>query len=143
MLFGLILMVHMLKIYDGFGERLKEIINYIIVGGLTTFVSLISYYIFRAFIDNYLVCTVLSWICAVLFAYITNRIFVFKSKNKITKEFVSFVGSRILSLLSEVAVMFILVDLININDRLSKIIVQFLVLILNYIFSKIFVFNKK
>ena len=63
-------------------KRNKEIINYIIVGGCTTIVSVVSYYLFRLFISDYLICTVLSWIVSVLFAYVTNRIFVFESKVK-------------------------------------------------------------
>ena len=77
-------------------HKYREIIVYLIVGVLTTVVSLVSYYLLRIIINNYQVCTVLSWICAVLFAYITNRKFVFESKNNdIIKEFSSFVGSRI------------------------------------------------
>ena len=73
----------------------KEIINYLIVGGLTTLVSIGSYALFRVFISNYMVCTVLSWIAAVLFAYITNRVFVFESKDKnVLAEFVKFVSCR-------------------------------------------------
>lgn len=143
MIFGLLTLVLMLKIYNNLSDRLKEIVNYIIVGGLTTVVSLLSYYLFRIFIENYLVCTILSWVCAVLFAYVTNRIFVFKSNNSILKEFPAFVGSRLLSLLSEIAFMYLLVDLIKINDKTSKLIVQFIILILNYVFSKIFVFRNK
>lgn len=125
-------------------EKIKEIINYLIVGGCTTVVSIVSYYIFRLFIDNYLICTVLSWIFAVLFAYVTNRIFVFHSKEKnILSEFASFIFSRVLSLLAELVCMFLLVDVISINDKISKIIVQFIIIVLNYIFSKLFVFKGK
>ena len=125
-------------------KEYKEIINYIIVGGCTTLVSIVSYYLFRLIITNYLICTILSWIVAVTFAYFTNRIFVFNSKDKnIMFEFLKFIMARILSLLSELLVMFILVDLIKIDDKISKIIVQFIVLVLNYIFSKIIVFRKK
>lgn len=127
------------KIY----KKYKEIINYIIVGGCTTVVSIVSYYLFRLIINNYLVCTILSWVAAVLFAYVTNRIFVFESKDKnIMLEFFKFVMARVLSLLSELLVMFILVDLIKVDDKIAKIIVQFIVLVLNYIFSKVFVFKK-
>ena len=133
-----------LNIYDNLNERLKETINYLIVGGLTTVVSIASYNIFRFFIENITVCTILSWICAVLFAYITNRIFVFNSKEKnIIKEIASFTASRIFSLIVEIIVMFILTSIFKINDRIAKIIVQFIIVVLNYITSKIFVFKKK
>lgn len=123
---------------------MKEIINYLIVGALTTLVSIVTYYIFRVFIDNYLICTVISWIFAVSFAYVTNRIFVFHSKDKnILTEFTSFIFSRLLSLAAEVICMFLMVDIISMNDKIAKIIVQFIVIVLNYILSKIFVFKGK
>lgn len=131
----------MKKLLDLYKKN-KEIINYIIVGGCTTVVSIVSYYLFRLVLDNYLVCTVLSWIVSVMFAYITNRIFVFESKYKrIVIEFFKFVFARVLSLLSEIVAMAFLVQLIHIDDKLSKILVQFIILILNYLFSKLFVFK--
>lgn len=133
----------MKKILDLYKKN-KEIINYIIVGGCTTVVSVVSYYIFRLFINNYLVCTVLSWVVSVLFAYITNRIFVFESKAKdIIAEFFKFVFARVLSLVSEIVVMAFLVQLLRIDDKISKLVVQFIILVLNYLFSKLFVFKGK
>lgn len=125
-------------------KKNKEIINYIIVGGCTTVVSVVSYYLFRLVLDHYLICTILSWVVSVVFAYITNRIFVFESKDKrVLIEFFKFVFARVLSLLSEIVVMAFLVQLIHIDDRISKIVVQFIILILNYLFSKLFVFKNK
>lgn len=133
-----------LNIYRNLSDKMKEIINYLIVGGCTTVVSIATYYIFRLFIDNYLICTVISWIFAVLFAYVTNKIFVFHSKDKnILIEFVSFIFSRLLSLAAEVICMFTLVDIIKMSDMVAKIIVQFIIIVLNYIFSKLFVFKGK
>ena len=143
MITGILLIIFGLKIYDGLDNKIKEILKYLIVGGLTTVVSIVSYYIVRLFIENYLVCTVISWIFAVAFAYITNRVFVFNSKREnIFKECTEFVFSRILSLVAEVAVMYLLVDFLNISDKISKIIVQVIIVILNYIFSKLFVFKE-
>lgn len=143
MIAGILLIIFGLKIYDGLDNKIKEILKYLIVGGLTTVVSIVSYYIVRLFIENYLVCTVISWIFAVAFAYITNRVFVFNSKREnIFKECTEFVFSRILSLVAEVAVMYLLVDFLNISDKISKIIVQVIIVILNYIFSKLFVFKE-
>lgn len=143
MIAGILLIIFGLKIYDGLDNKIKEILKYLIVGGLTTVVSIVSYYIVRLFIENYLVCTVISWIFAVAFAYITNRVFVFNSKREnIFKECTEFIFSRILSLVAEVAVMYLLVDFLNISDKISKIIVQVIIVILNYIFSKLFVFKE-
>lgn len=143
MITGILLIIFGLKIYDNLDNKIKEILKYLIVGGLTTVVSIVSYYIVRLFIENYLVCTVISWIFAVAFAYITNRVFVFNSKREnIFKECTEFVFSRILSLVAEVAVMYLLVDFLNISDKISKIIVQVIIVILNYVFSKLFVFKE-
>lgn len=143
MITGILLIIFGLKIYDNLDNKIKEILKYLIVGGLTTVVSIVSYYIVRLFIENYLICTVISWIFAVAFAYITNRVFVFNSKREnIFKECTEFVFSRILSLVAEVAVMYLLVDFLNISDKISKIIVQVIIVMLNYIFSKLFVFKE-
>lgn len=134
------------KIYDLY-KKYEEIINYIIVGSMTTVISILSYYLFRLIFSNnsnfYIqLSTVLSWIVAVTFAYFSNRIFVFKSKNSKSLESVKFVTSRIMSLLIEMLVMFILTGILKINDKIAKILVQFIIVILNYLFSKIFVFKK-
>ncbi|MBQ3421128.1 MAG: GtrA family protein [Romboutsia sp.] len=126
----------------------KEIINYLIVGVLTTLVSLITYYILTITILNpnneieLQIANIISWIFAVIFAYITNRKMVFESKDKnITTEFTKFVSSRISTLLIEMFLMFILVSVLHFNDKIMKIIAQIIVIILNYIFSKLFVFT--
>ena len=130
-------------------KKYQEIINYLIVGVLTTVVSLVTYYICVLTIFNpedaleLQLANIISWICAVLFAYITNKIFVFKSKNRnIIKEISSFVGARVLTLILDMLIIFIMVTALGINDKVSKLVVQVVVTILNYVFSKIFVFKK-
>lgn len=130
--------------------KYKEIINYLIVGVLTTIVSLIVYYTCVLTILNpenaieLQIANVLSWIISVAFAYITNRKFVFESKSeKILKELTSFVSSRVLTLLLDMLIMFVMVTLMGVNDKISKIFAQVIVIVLNYIFSKIFVFKNK
>lgn len=130
--------------------KYKEVINYIIVGCLTTAVSLASYYIcVLTFLDpgnpfQLQVANVISWICAVTFAYFTNRKYVFESKaeNKLL-EAAKFVGARVTTLLIDMACMAVLVSLLGLNDKLAKLLVQFIVFALNYLFSKFFVFKKK
>ena len=134
------------KILDLY-KKYEEIINYIIVGGMTTVISILSYYLIRIILSantdlNIQISTVLSWIFAVTFAYFANRIFVFKSNNSKSKESIKFVTSRIMSLLIEMFVMFLLTGILKINDKIAKILVQFIIVILNYLFSKIFVFKK-
>ena len=128
-------------------KKYEEIINYIVVGGITTVISILSYFLIRTILKsdtslNVQISTVFSWIVAVTFAYFANRIFVFKSNNSKKTEAVKFVTSRIMSLLIEMLVMFILTSVVKINDKVAKVLVQFIIVILNYLFSKIFVFKK-
>jgi putative flippase GtrA len=130
-------------------NKYKEIINYLIVGVLTTIVSLGVYYgSVLTFLnpDNSLqlqIANVLSWVAGVIFAYFTNRKFVFESKaeNKL-KEAGSFVLSRLITLFMDMAIMFVGVSLLHGNDKIMKLISQVVITISNYIFSKVFVFRK-
>ncbi len=131
-------------------KKYEEIVNYLIVGVLTTVVSLGTYYLcVFTFLnpDNAVqlqIANIISWICAVIFAYITNRKFVFKSKNEnIFKEVVSFTSSRLVTLFLDMLTMFVMVTLLKINDKIAKLVVQVIVTVGNYILSKIFVFKKK
>ena len=125
-------------------KKYKEIINYLIFGGLTTLISIVTYALFaKVFNIDYLISNVLSWIIAVLFAYITNKIFVFESKSKKNiKEITSFFFFRIVSLLIEMIILYIFVDMFHIDDLVTKIIAQVIVIVANYVFSKVFVFKK-
>ncbi len=127
-------------------KKYEEIINYLFMGVCTTIVSIGTYAICTSLFNiHYQVSNVISWFFAVAFAFITNKLFVFKVKNndKLFYEIYQFVKFRILSLLIDMACMYILVDLFSINDIISKILVQFIVVALNYIFSKLFIFKKK
>lgn len=131
-------------------KKYEEIINYLIVGGLTTVVSLGTYYFcVYTFLDpenafQLQLANIISWICCVTFAYFANRIFVFKSKRKDKlKEAASFYCSRITTLLMDMGIMFVFVTLIGFNDKIMKLVVQVVVTILNYVLSKLLVFKKK
>ncbi|MDD4027817.1 MAG: GtrA family protein, partial [Bacilli bacterium] len=122
----------------------EEMINYLIAGGLTTFISIFSYYLLRFIINDYYINTALSWIIAVTFAFIVNKVYVFKSKNENKLlEYIKFIGSRIATLLIELLLMFIFVKLLKINDMIVKIFIQVIVIVLNYILSKLYVFKKE
>ena len=130
----------MLKIY----KKYEEIINYLIFGVLTTLISILSYAFFTRLINfDYVISNILSWILSVTFAFFTNQKYVFKtsSSNKI-KDMFKFYLSRLTSLGIELITMYILVTLLSLNDMISKIIVQFIVIVLNYVLSKLFVFKK-
>ena len=126
----------------------KEIINYLVFGILATCVNFISYFIFaRVFNIDEVVSSGLSWFCSVVFAYTTNKIFVFDSKTKgkkaLLKECVSFFAARIISgILCDVGTFAVMVKVLHINDVISKIVTQVMVVIVNYIFSKFIVFKK-
>lgn len=129
--------------------KYKEIINYLIVGVLTTIVALVSYYLLTTFMLDpskaiqLQIANVLSWCIAVLIAYYLNRKYVFESKNdNRIKEFTTFVSGRLLTLFVDMLLMFIFVTLLRINDKIAKLIVQVVITILNYIISKLFVFKK-
>lgn len=130
-------------------KRNREIISYLIIGVLTTIVSLISYYLLTITIlspNNPLeltIANIVSWIISVLFAYITNRKYVFQSKDKnILKEASKFTLSRVTTLLIDILLMFIFVSILHFNDKIIKLLVQIIIIILNYIFSKLLVFKK-
>ena len=131
-------------------EKIGEIIRYLIVGVLTTVVSLGIYYgLVYTILDpnnatELQIANITSWIGAVIFAYITNRSFVFKSKNQNRlKEATSFVSSRVLTLLMDMAIMFVGVTVLKQNDKIIKLISQVVITVANYVFSKLFVFNSK
>lgn len=87
---------------------------------------------------------VLSWIIAVTFAYVMSRIYVFQSKQEnILREMVAFYSSRLLTLFMDMAIMFIMVTLCRVNDKLAKLVVQVVVTVANYVFSKILVFRRE
>ncbi len=130
-------------------KRNREIISYLIIGVLTTIVSLISYYLLTITIlspNNPLeltIANIISWIISVLFAYITNRKYVFQSKDKnILKEASKFTLSRVTTLIIDILLMFIFVSILHFNDKIIKLLVQIIIIILNYIFSKLLVFKK-
>lgn len=124
-----------------------EIIRYLIIGILTTLVSLGTYYALTLTVldpeDVYelQLANIISWVISVLFAYFTNRSFVFKVKDThILSEFFKFVMSRIFTLLVDMAIMFVFVSLLHLDDKIIKLVTQVIVIVLNYILSKFLVF---
>lgn len=122
-----------------------ELIAYIIFGILTTVVDWIVYYILSGLGVNYIINSIISWTVAVLFAFITNKLFVFDSKRlkNIFRELVLFVLSRLSTLVINLAGMYVLISLLKLNEFISKAILSILVVMLNYIFSKLFIFKTK
>lgn len=128
-------------------NKYKEIIMYLIFGVLTTLVNICVYYISTKICHiDYQISNVIAWILSVTFAFITNKLYVFDSKDKniniIVKEGISFYGCRLLSLGFDIAIMYIMVSVLNINDLISKVVSNIVVVIINYIFSKLIIFKK-
>lgn len=127
--------------------KYKEIISYIFFGGLSTIVNFITYFIFaKVFQCDEVIGSGIAWLSAVLFAYITNKIFVFKSQKstfiEIIKEAISFFGARVVSgILCDIGTFAIMIKILNINDIIAKIVTQIMVIIVNYIFSKFIIFK--
>lgn len=135
-------------------QKYEEIINYLIIGVLTTIVNLAVKYALLFTVLNasdatqLQIAVVISWIVACLFAYITNRKIVFKSKSKkILKEFIAFVSARLFTLILEMLIMFIFVTLLKLNSNLWvviwSIVAQVVVIVVNYILSKLVIFKKE
>ena len=131
-------------------NKYQEIIKYLIFGVLTTIISLLTYYllVFTILDPNkplqLQIANIISWITCVTFAYVTNRKYVFNSKNKnILKEITKFYSSRLTTLFIDMLIMFIFVTILHLNDKIIKILVQIIITILNYILSKLLVFTKK
>ena len=126
----------------------RETITYGIAGVSTTIVNFIAYHLFCNIIGiPNLVANAIAWVLAVSFAYVVNARWVFRDKQEDaaheSKKIVKFFGARVVTFGVEELGMFILVDLLHGNNLIMKAVVAVLVIILNYIFSKLFVFTKK
>lgn len=131
-------------------KKYEEIIIYLIVGVMTTIVSWAAAFLGKLLLDvdvswqNTLNNTI-SWMVGVLFAYPLNRKWVFKSKNpEILKEFLGFASSRVSTLIMDIVIMWLTVNVIGMNYWIAKIFISsVIVTIANYVFSKLLIFKKK
>lgn len=140
--------------------RYREIISYIFWGAMTTAVSFLTYSLFTLLFTAFLgttaavtIANVLSWVCAVLFAFISNKLWVFDSKSfekaVVLPEFLKFLSSRIATGVIEIAGLPLLMllglggELFGIEGLLAKLIINVIVIILNYVFSKLLIFKKQ
>jgi len=126
----------------------KEVLLYLIFGVLTTIINIVTYNIFKNLLNiDYMLSTIIAWCFAVIFAYVTNRIYVFNSKNNnktdIVKEIMLFISVRLSSLVIDIAIMYIGVTILTINDMLIKVFANVVIIIINYIVSKKIVFKNK
>lgn len=126
----------------------NSVIRYIFFGGLTTLVNLVTFFVVVTLLHvNREIGNTVSVMAAILFAYFTNSRFVFDSGADSPRgrwgEFVKFVGARISTMVIEVGGVWFMAEFLAVGDMVAKLIIQFVVLVLNYVFSKFLVFTKK
>lgn len=126
---------------------MRELVSYLIFGVLTTAINFAVYLGTDELLHNTAAATVIAWIISVAFAFITNKLYVFKSKSllpkEIAKEAASFVSCRVLSGLLDLGIMVLGVDIMLINKMFVKIFSNVIVVVVNYVASKLLIFNKR
>lgn len=128
-------------------KKYREPISYIFFGGLTTLVSWGSYFLLVEWLSvNYLIAQVVSWIAAVAFAFVTNKLFVFEDRDSsgagLLRQIAGFVGVRLASGAIETGLLFVAVELLHGDESISKVIVSVITVIINYFASKLMIFGK-
>lgn len=128
-------------------KKNEELIRYLIIGVLTTVINYIAFVIFANVIKiDMHISNIIAWLISVIFAYFTNKLFVFESKSfkplVLLKEVVTFGAARVFSLLLEEIILYVFVDLLNMNKLIIKLIANIIVIIINYILSKFLIFKK-
>ena len=141
-----------MKFYLRFKEALEKrklwnLFIYLFFGGLATIVNIVTYFICVEWLSlHYLVANGNSWIASVLFAFVTNKVWVFHSKTEsmleLLVEFAKFIFYRVLSLGMDMGVMYVMIDLMNTTNLTAKIVTQIIVVLANYLFSKFLIFNQ-
>ncbi|MDD6305795.1 MAG: GtrA family protein [Clostridiales bacterium] len=129
-------------------EKYWELISYAFWGVMTTLVNYVVYFICTKAIGiDYLIANVIAWFVAVVFAFWVNKVYVFRSYQKdaktMVREFGTFVSARILSGILETGMLALFVEAMHFNDSVIKIIASVLVVIINYVLSKLIIFKKQ
>ena len=123
----------------------SSVIRYVFFGGCTTLVNLVSFFVLRKLDVELNIANIISIILAILFAYVVNSKFVFQDKCETLRDhiqpFCKFISARLVTMVIEVGGVWLLVSVMGLNDMIGKFLTQFIVLKLNYIFSKFFVFT--
>ena len=126
--------------------RYQELISYVVVGGLTTLVNFVIYFPLSRLV-HYLIATSVAWAGAVVFAFLANKVFVFEDERwdraYLLLQAGSFTAMRALSWGLEVLVMWFFVEHLGVNSDVTKIAAQVLIIVLNYIFSKLLIFRRE
>lgn len=124
-----------------------EVIKYIIFGVGTTLINIISFMGLGYLGLDYRISNIIAWILSVIFAFYTNKKYVFNSKSTeikvLKKELVTFISARLFSLIVDMGLMILLINFMNINELFSKISVNVIIIIINYILSKFCIFKER
>lgn len=128
--------------------KYKDVISYLFFGVCTTIINWASYYLlYSIFHVPNVVSVIIAWILAVLFAFITNKLFVFESRSydarTLIHEIWTFTAARLLTGLLDLLIMYVSVDILGLDSTLWKFLSNIVVVILNYIFSKLIIFRRK
>lgn len=147
-IFDKIMSLKILKWANPFYVKYKEMLLYVLFGGLTTVLSIGIFALLNVALGlNEHISNVISWIFAVMFAFFTNRIWVFSAVTKNTGGFImqmlKFYGGRLVTLGVEELIILIFITKLNFNSMLIKVFAQIVIIILNYVISKCFVFKRK
>lgn len=135
------------KIWDLY-LKYREAVLYLVFGGLTTLLNIVTYAVCKHVIGiGTIPSNAIAWIFGVAFAYVTNKIFVFESRTEsvssLIKECLSFVWCRLATGLMDMVIIYVTVDILYWPDMIMKILSNIIVIILNFVFSKLFIFAKK
>ena len=147
-IFDKLMELPILRIFNPFYKKYKELLLYLFFGGLSFIVSIATYALFNVGMNiNELIANVLSWIIKVMFAFLTNRVWVFQSTTNGVAEFVKqmlvFYSGRVITLVVEEVILLVFITWLGFNSMLIKVIAQVIVILLNYVISKLVVFRKK
>lgn len=147
-IFDKLMELPILRIFNPFYKKYKELLLYLFFGGLSFIVSIATYALFNVGMNiNELIANVLSWIITVMFAFLTNRVWVFQSTTNGVAEFVKqmlvFYSGRVITLVVEEVILLVFIIWLGFNSMLIKVIAQVIVILLNYVISKLVVFRKK
>jgi len=133
--------------YKQLWEKHKELILYVFFGGCTTLINIVSYFACRQVLHMPVVpADVLAWLVSVIFAYVTNKLFVFESKSwrlrLVLKEGAEFLAARVFSLGVDVVMLYVTVTILGWWELPMKVLANIVVIVINYIFSKWIIFRK-
>ena len=129
-------------------RKYQDVISYLFFGGLSTVVNIVSYAFFSHALGMPTVpASAASWFVTVIFVYVTNRVWVFHSQAEgaaeIAREFIYFMVCRLATGVLDVAIMWLSVDILGLNDIVMKVVSNVIVIVLNYVASKLIIFKQK